>query len=411
MTAHALPTAAKALNVTQTTIGAICDQFGGEVQTGPFGSQLHASDYSKSGIPVVMPQDMIAGKISCNDIARVSAAHVTRLRQHKLQVGDIVFSRRGDVTRFALITPAEEGWLCGTGSIRIRLNCDDIDTGYLRHFLKQESVGDWLVRHAKGVTMANLNTGIIRAIPLTYPVRREQRRIAAILDKSDTLRTKRKYARELLDSLAQSIFQEIFGNPIKNPMGWRERPLADFESFLTSGSRGWAKYYSQSGKAFIRIQNLQKGELSTADVQYVDAPDSAEARRTIVRGGDVLVSITADLGRTAVVPDALDGQAHINQHIALVRTKGINPTYLSMYLASPAGQLQFDALNRQGVKAGLNFDNIRGLKILEPPMALQKRYVEIREKIKDVSEAYACEAMASHALFSSLQSRAFFGQL
>ena len=202
----------------------------------------------------------------------------------------------------------------------------------------------------------------------------------------------------------------MFGDPVSNSKRWRERYLAEFETFLTSGSRGWAKYYSHSGKAFIRIQNLQKGELSTKDLQYVDVPDSAESRRTTVRSGDVLISITADLGRIAVVPDSLDKQAHINQHLALVRTEGINPSYLSMYLASHAGQLQFKALNRQGVKAGLNFENIRSLRILEPPIALQEKYAEVLIKVREIAIRYNLDALAAHSLFSSLQSRAFSGR-
>ena len=94
-----------------TTIGRICDAFDGDVQTGPFGSQLHASDYSDEGIPVVMPQDMDGGKIVCERIARVSQKHVDDLSRHKLRSGDIVFSRRGDVTRFAVVTDREEGWI------------------------------------------------------------------------------------------------------------------------------------------------------------------------------------------------------------------------------------------------------------------------------------------------------------
>jgi type I restriction enzyme, S subunit len=124
-----------------TTVGEICDRFDGEVQTGPFGSQLHASDYSDQGIPVVMPQDMVDGRISCVDIARVDETHARRLSQHRLRIGDIVFSRRGDVSRFAVVTEHDAGWLCGTGSIRIRLNCPEIDLGYLRHFLKRDEVG------------------------------------------------------------------------------------------------------------------------------------------------------------------------------------------------------------------------------------------------------------------------------
>ncbi|MBR1123905.1 restriction endonuclease subunit S [Bradyrhizobium lablabi] len=411
MNVNAAPMIKDCVEFHRTTIGAICDQFDGEVQTGPFGSQLHASDYSDEGIPVVMPQDMLDGEISCANIARVDASHARRLSQHRLRVGDVVFSRRGDVSRFAVVTEQEEGWLCGTGSIRIRLNFPNLDMGYLRHFLKRDEVGSWLLYHAKGVTMPNLNTSIIRAIPFFYPPLNQQRRIATILDKADRLRRKGKRELELLGSLNQATFLDMFGDTVRNTKGWIEKPLAAYESFLTSGSRGWAKYYSAAGKAFIRIQNLRNGDLSTNDMVFVDPPQSAEAERTTVRGGDVLISITADLGRTAVVPDTLDGQAHINQHIALVRVTGINPIYLSMYLASAGGEVQFRALNRQGVKAGLNFDDIRSLRILEPPIHLQATYAARTTHIRKIIDKAALAAMKFSALFSSLQSRAFSGQL
>lgn len=203
----------------------------------------------------------------------------------------------------------------------------------------------------------------------------------------------------------------MFGDPVRNSRGWQEKPLAAYEDFLTSGSRGWAKYYAGSGKGFIRIQNLRGGELSTEDMIYVDAPDDAEARRTTVQEGDVLISITADLGRTAVVPKNLHKQAHINQHIALVRTKDIDPAYLSMYLASSAGKIQFQALNRQGVKAGLNFDNIRELRILEPPLQLQRDYVARKRSVGSAVGRLVQQNASLDALFTSLQHRAFSGEL
>jgi type I restriction enzyme S subunit len=101
------------------TLGDLCDRGGGTVRTGPFGSQLHESDYSDAGTPVVMPKDLIDGRVSEMSIARVSGEHVSRLSQHQLQVGDIVYGRRGDIGRKALITEREAGWLCGTGCLRI----------------------------------------------------------------------------------------------------------------------------------------------------------------------------------------------------------------------------------------------------------------------------------------------------
>jgi type I restriction enzyme S subunit len=361
------------------------------------------------GVPFVNAGDLNDGSLRDGSLSYISADQFRKLSNGKFKKGDILFCLRGTLGKFASVESDISGAIAS--SLIIIRPKNSICPKYLKSYLGSRLCEEQIDLYRNGAAQPNLAASSLKKFKIPLPPLDEQRRIAAILDKADTLRRKRKRALDLLDNLAQSIFLELFGDPIANPKGWKERPLADFEVFLTSGSRGWAKHYSHSGRAFIRIQNLQKGELSTGDIQYVDAPDSAEARRTTVRSGDVLISITADLGRTAVVPDALDNQAHINQHIALVRTKGINPVYLSMYLASRAGQAQFDALNRQGVKAGLNFENIRSLRILVPPTALQERYVDMRKRIKDTAIILGREALLSQSLFSSLQSRAFSGQL
>ena len=162
-------------------------------------------------------------------------------------------------------------------------------------------------------------------------------------------------------------------------MSWPRKKLSDLLTFLTSGSRGWAKYYADSGALFLRIQNVSGGRVNLDDVAYVQAPDSAEARRTIVQPGDVLLSITADLGRTGVVPDNI-GPAHINQHLAILRVEGINPHFLAAYLSSPDGQRQVKRLDRVGVKSGLNFDDVRSLAVPLPPLPEQRRIVAILDK-------------------------------
>jgi type I restriction enzyme S subunit len=87
----------------EMTLGEVCDAVHGLIQTGPFGSQLHQSDYSEHGVPVVMPKDIVGGRISSETVARVSSDHVDRLSRHKLSSGDIVYGRRGDIGRQALI--------------------------------------------------------------------------------------------------------------------------------------------------------------------------------------------------------------------------------------------------------------------------------------------------------------------
>ncbi|NNM98654.1 MAG: hypothetical protein HKL91_02500 [Candidatus Eremiobacteraeota bacterium] len=100
---------------TVSTLGASCADSGGGIQTGPFGSQLHASDYVEIGIPSIMPQNIGDNRISEVEIARITELDALRLRRYRVRKGDIVHSRRGDVERRALIREREDGWLCGTG--------------------------------------------------------------------------------------------------------------------------------------------------------------------------------------------------------------------------------------------------------------------------------------------------------
>jgi type I restriction enzyme S subunit len=164
-----------------------------------------------------------------------------------------------------------------------------------------------------------------------------------------------------------------------SPVSWPTVALDDFLVFMTSGSRGWAQYYAESGSPFLRIQNVGKNKLLLDDIAFVEPPNTAEAQRTIVQSGDVLLSITADLGRTAVIPPGF-GPAFVNQHLAILRLKDIDPFYLSAYLSSPNGQVQILRSNRHGVKSGLNFEDIRSFKIPLPPLSEQRRIADVLDR-------------------------------
>lgn len=152
-----------------STLGAICDSNGGVIQTGPFGSQLHASDYVAEGVPVVMPKDISNRRVDASTAARVGLEDVQRLAKHQLRDGDIVFSRRGDVEKHALIGVTEVGWLCGTGCLLVRPGSRRRVAGYLSRSLDLPHTKQWLTQHAVGATMPNLNTGILAAVPVVVP--------------------------------------------------------------------------------------------------------------------------------------------------------------------------------------------------------------------------------------------------
>ena len=154
-----------------TDLADLTSQSGGSIQTGPFGSQLHASDYVEVGIPVVMPKDISLRRVQTDSIARVSPRDADRLARHKLAPGDVVFSRRGDVERHALISETERGWLCGTGCLLVRPGPKWPSPNFLSLLLDLSQSRLWLVRHAVGATMPNLNTGILGSVPVVMPAR------------------------------------------------------------------------------------------------------------------------------------------------------------------------------------------------------------------------------------------------
>lgn len=282
------------------------------------------------------------------------------------------------------------------------------DTRYLYHAISAKVPA--IIAMGVGGAQPNINQGLIKDLKISLPPLPEQCRIAAILDQADALRAKRREALAQLDSLTQSIFIEMFGDIQTIYEKWPVKPLGELLEFLTSGSRGWAEYYSETGALFLRIQNVCRDELNLSDVAYVSAPDTAEAQRTEVQEGDVLLSITADLGRTAVVPKGI-GKAHINQHLSILRTKVVAPRYLSALITSPVGQLEVMGRNKQGVKAGLNFEDIRSFRIPIPPSSMQSDFVERVELVEKQLRMHRQSLKELDNLFLSLQHRAFRGEL
>ena len=160
---------------------------------------------------------------------------------------------------------------------------------------------------------------------------------------------------------------------------WGKAIGSDVFEFVTSGSRGWAQFYSSEGASFIRVGNLDHGtiRLDLGEVQKVRPPDGAEGERTKLKANDVLISITAEIGMVGVVPVGL-GDAYINQHIALARPREcFDHRYIAWYLASEAdGKRRLLEKSRGGTKAGLGLDDIRNVDIPIAPRAEQTRIAD-----------------------------------
>jgi len=209
----------------RTTLGTICERGGGLVQTGPFGSQLHAADYVAVGIPSIMPVNIDNFRVTEQGIERVAPADAERLSRHLVRPGDIVFSRRGDVERHALIRESERGWMCGTGCVLVRMGDKwkhdetPVLPEFASYWLRHPDVRGWIVAHAVGSTMPNLNTSIMAAIPFVVPPLPEQRAIARVLGGLDDKIELNRRMNKTLEDLARGVFRSWFVDfdPVTKP--------------------------------------------------------------------------------------------------------------------------------------------------------------------------------------------------
>ena len=228
------------------------------------------------------------------------------------------------------------------------------------------------------VTIPSLTKANLLQIEIRVPDMDIQQNIVSVLDKICYLIELRQKELYNLDQLVKSRFIEMFGNPKSNPNSYPISQLSEHIKFLTSGSRGWAQYCVDNGSEwFITIKNVKDCRISIDNMQPINAPDNAEAKRTKVQEGDLLISITADLGRTGVVTKEIaDHGAYINQHLTCIRPNKeiLNPMYVAFFMESPAGKEQFESKNQSAVKAGLNFNSINSLRLLVPPLELQNQF-------------------------------------
>lgn len=198
---------------------------------------------------------------------------------------------------------------------------------------------------------------------------------------------------------------------------WKNETSTQLFSYVTSGSRGWAQYYSDSGSVFVRMGNLDHGtvELDMEDIQYVNLPNKAEGQRSKLQKNDILISITADIGMIGLVRNA-DQDMYINQHIALARPiEENNAEFIAWYLVSDVGLKQMQSKQRGATKIGLGLDDIRNLKLLMPQVNEQAEIVRILDGLlaKENAAKEAAESVLEQidTMKKAVLARAFRGEL
>ncbi|HIW22624.1 MAG TPA: restriction endonuclease subunit S [Candidatus Acutalibacter stercoravium] len=273
------------------------------IQPGPFGSQLHNSDYAHEGTPIIMPKDMVDGHIRHTGLIRVPEEHVARLQRHQVCAGNLMVARKGDVRKCVYITENENGWLTGSDCLKVALNENVCFPKYIYYQLRSPYIGRWLEQISIGATMPSINTGLLSGIEMYLPSLEIQRRIADILSAYDDLIENNRKQIKLLEEAAQRLYKEWFVDlrfpghvhtKITDgvPEGWKRRKLVDIAQVQYGYAFDGSLFNSQKiGTPIIRIRNIPQGQTEDYTPENVDS-------QYLVYNGDIIVG--------------MDGEFHIN---------------------------------------------------------------------------------------------------
>jgi type I restriction enzyme S subunit len=310
-----------------------------ELKTGPFGTQLKASDYVDGGVPVINVRNIGFGRIRKDKLEFISDETRDRLSTHVLRPNDIVFGRKGAVERHVFIRKEQDGWFQGSDCLRFRLKSPRIHAEFASYYFLTQEHQSWMKNQCShGATMASLNQGILERIELPLPNLPTQKKIAGILSAYDDLIENNLRRIRILEEMAQSLYREWFvhfrfpgheqfkfvDSPLgKIPEGWVVKKLGEVADVNAQSIR---KNNAPSSINYIDIKSVSTASIDAVKpVAFADAPSRA---RRIVRHGDVIWSTVRPNRRSfALILDPIENLI-ASTGFAVLSAKAIPASYL-----------------------------------------------------------------------------------
>jgi type I restriction enzyme S subunit len=366
------------------------------------GFAFDSKNFDNSGeIPIIRIRDILRGSSSTFYSGEYEAKYI-------IKNGDVLIGMDGEFNR--------ERWkgsnaLLNQRVCKISTSSNQLNDEYLYHFLPiaLKSIED----ATPFVTVKHLSVNSIRNIEIPLPPIAEQKRIAEILDRTQSLISKRKEAIAKLDTLTPSIFLEMFGDPVTNPKGWKIKTYKDLCSRITVGIVVQpASYYQDSGVPALRSQNIKPNSISTDNLVFFSESDNeTKLAKTRLKAGDVLLVRTGQPGTAAVVPEELDGVNAIDLLITTPLKDIVESIYLCTFFNSAWGKKMVLSSQVGQIQKHLNVGILNNAQIICPPLPLQKEFAQRVEAVEKLKATHLASLSQLEALFASLQHRAFRGEL
>ena len=387
-----------------TTLGAICSFLNGGTPSRGVARYYQGDVPWITGADISGPQADTARSFITEEAIRESATN-------RVPAGTVLLVTRTSVGKVALAAIE----LCFSQDITaITPDPHCLDRSYLVHFLRTKQ--PHLERLARGATIKGVTRKAVANLVIPLPPLAEQRRIARILDAADALRAKRREALAQLDTLLQSTFLDMFGDPVTNPMGWPPTSLSAISEELRDGPFGSnlkSSHYVESGVRVLRLQNIGVGELLNDDLAYISETHFASLPRNHCQPGDVIIGTMGDPNlRACVVPPTL-ARALNKADCILMRVDAVkvDPIYVCWLLNNPRMVSMALRMVRGQTRGRISLGRLKELQIYLPPMELQLRFAEVIMAVEQHKSSQRAHLSELDTLFGSLQSRAFRGDL
>ena len=335
-----------------------------KIQTGPFGSQLHQSDYKPSGIPCIMPCNIGSNlDIICDNIAYISEDDLNRLAKHKTQEGDIVYSRRGDIEKCAYISSKESGWLCGTGCLKVSIDNTVAIPKFIAYLLSTPDSKAWLVGNAVGTTMLNLNTTVLSDFPISLPDIETQQKVVDIIDAVADKIELNKRINDNLEQQAQALYKSWFVDfePFKDqefvesefgliPEGWHCTTISELLSIK------YGKDHKKLAEGIVPVYG------SGGLMRYVDTK--------LHEGEAVLIPRKGSLNNVMYVNEAF---WTVDTMFYSIPKQEYSCIYAYLFLANK----DLASMNAGSAVPSMTTDILNSMHIIAPPVEVLKRFNNI----------------------------------
>lgn len=384
-------------------------QKGGFVD-GPFGSNLKATEYVESGVPIIQLKNIKPNAYVAKDLKFITPQKAGELSRHSYAPGDVVIAKLGAVGTACIIPEDAPAGIIVADVVRFRGDSKRVDHRFLCHYLNSSSGQCAVVKLSRGSTRVRTNLSDLKKVEIPLPPLSEQKRIAAILDKADAIRRKRQQAIQLADDFLRAVFLDMFGDPVTNPKGWSIRAVKEMAKVTTGNTppRDKPEYYGDFIE-WIKSDNINTpSDFLTVATEYLSEAGCMVGRR-VPAGSTLLTCIAGSfdcIGNSAFT----DREVSFNQQInALTPRPGVNGIFL--YALAKYCKKAIQAASTGGMKGMVSKGKLEEVRFICPPERMQQKFAEAFHRYQGLRRRMEHSLDRLSDGFSSISQKAFSGQL